>query len=416
MKSKFIYYVFCLVFSFTVIKAQTTKDEFFKDVRYSSGIYSPYIYIESKSSEVPKGFEPFYISHYARHGSRYLEPAERYTVPFNILNEADKNKKLTTFGKSLLKRVEIIYRDAEDRYGDLTPLGVEEHKQVAERMYKNYPEIFKSKGNKNPYIYSRSTVVPRCILSMAANNEMLKELNPKIITKRDASKRLVYVGNSYKVPYRDSINAVSKKFIEDNFDTKSFIAKVFNDVEYVKNKIKDEIDFVNDIYYLVANVKDVPHINVNMDDVFTKDEIFTLWQATNIKLYMVFTSKAAVDSSKLLLKNILECADSAIKNNNIAADMRFGHDSYIAPLLTLMKVNNWDVIEHNPNNVYKVWCDYKVAGMGANLVLVFYRNNKNEILVKFIHNEKEATIPLKPKIGNYYDWNEVKAFYTSLLK
>ncbi len=416
MKSKIIYYVIWLVLSVAIIKAQTTKEEFYKDTRYASGIYSPYVYVESKSTDAPKGFKPFYISHYGRHGSRYLEPAERYTVPFNVLNEANKNNKLTQFGKSLLNRIEIIYKDAENRYGDVTPLGIEEHKQIAERMFNNYPEIFKSKGNKNPYIYSRSTVVPRCILSMAANNERLKELNPKIITKRDATKRDVYVGNSYKVSYRDSINALSKKFIEDNFDTKSFIAKIFNDVEYAKNTIKDQADFVNDIYYLVAAVKDVPHIKVNMDDVFTKDEIFTLWQATNIKLYLVFTSKAAVDSSKLLLKNILDCADSAIKNNNIAADLRFGHDSYIAPLLTLMKVNNWDVIENDPNNVYKVWCDYKVAGMGANLVLVFYRNDKNDVLVKFIHNEKDATIPIKPKIANYYDWNEVKDFYTKLIK
>ncbi len=36
--------------------------------------------------------------------------------------------------------------------------------------------------------------------------------------------------------------------------------------------------------------------------------------------------------------------------------------------------------------------------MGANLQLIFYRDKKNDILVKFLLNECEVTLPLKSKM------------------
>jgi len=178
-KLKFI--VFINLIFVTIIFSQTTKEELFSDYRYISGVYQPYIYEESKQTIPPKDFKAFYISHYGRHGSRYLEPEERYTNPYKILKSAFSENKLTNLGKSLFERVKIIVLDAENRYGDLTNLGQEEHKEIAERMFKSFPEIFDPTKNKcEIYIYSRATVVPRCILSMAANNERLKKLNPKI--------------------------------------------------------------------------------------------------------------------------------------------------------------------------------------------------------------------------------------------
>lgn len=410
---KAIILAYIILFTGT-INSQTTKEEFLSDIRYASGVYQPYIYTKSNLTPPPTGYSPFYLSHYGRHGSRYLEPAESYTVVFNILDNANKENKLTDFGKSLYNRIRIFALDAEGRYGDVTSLGIKEHKEIATRMFNNFPEIF---NNKKCFIYSRSTVVPRCILSMAANNETLKELNPNITIERNATKRDTYMGNSYKVPYRDSINNVSKKFIQSNFDVDNYLLKIFTDNLSINSFIADKVDFISKLYYIVADIQDVNHLDISFSDVFTKDELFILWQAANIKLYMVFTSKVAVDSSKLLLKNIIDCADNAIKNGNISADLRFGHDSYIAPLLTLMDIKGTNIKEDDPNNIYKVWCDFKVTPMAANIQIIFYKNkNNNDIIVKFLHNEKEAEIPIKTDIFPYYKWNDVRDYYINKLK
>ena len=62
------------------------------------------------------------------------------------------------------------------RGGDLSPLGRRQHRAIASRMIANYPEVFAD----NASITARSTLVPRCILSMASFCESLKEKNPRL--------------------------------------------------------------------------------------------------------------------------------------------------------------------------------------------------------------------------------------------
>ena len=99
-----------------------------------------------------------------------------------ILKEAKEADLLTSFGKSVYKKVKELRSDAKGRDGGLSPLGTQEHKGIAERMYKAFPEVFSG----NAIIDCRSTEAPRCILSMAANNERLKELNPSLRIYRSA--------------------------------------------------------------------------------------------------------------------------------------------------------------------------------------------------------------------------------------
>ena len=49
--------------------------------------------------------------------------------------------------------------------------------------------------------------------------------------------------------------------------------------------------------------------------------------------------------------------------------------------------------------------------MASNIQWVFYRNRKGDILVKFIYNERERTIPaLEAVNGVYYHWSEVRPY------
>ena len=55
-----------------------------------------------------------------------------------------------------------MYAEAYNRWGELTPLGAEQHKQIARRMYKRFPSVFKD----SVWVDAKSTVVIRCILSI----------------------------------------------------------------------------------------------------------------------------------------------------------------------------------------------------------------------------------------------------------
>ena len=109
----------------------------------------------------PKGFKPVYLTHFGRHGSRFLDNASNYDRPYNILKEAADSGALTDFGKDVLRRVEIIRAEADQRAGDLTQKGMQQHRDIARRMVENYPELF----TNDKTIMARSTTSHRVLVS-----------------------------------------------------------------------------------------------------------------------------------------------------------------------------------------------------------------------------------------------------------
>lgn len=119
--------------------------------------------------------------------------------------------------------------------------------------------------------------------------------------------------------------------------------------------------------------------------------------------------------AKSLVENIIESADAAIKDRSIAATLRFGHDGNVIPLLALLQIENFDVAVAGPSEVYKHWCDFKATPMASNVQIVFFENKKGDVLMKFLHNEKEVHIPVETDIWPYYHWNEVRDYYQKRL-
>ena len=56
----------------------------------------------------PKGYEPFYISHYGRHGARWLLSDRDYSAPITTLTDAKKAGVLTAVGEQTLAKLEEI--------------------------------------------------------------------------------------------------------------------------------------------------------------------------------------------------------------------------------------------------------------------------------------------------------------------
>ena len=106
----------------------------------------------------PKNYEPFYMSHYGRHGSRWLISDGNYSKPIATLKTAKEQGKLTPLGLKTLAAIEAIYATADKRLGDLTTVGERQHHGIGKRMTQNFPEIFKTKNIK---IDARSTTVNR---------------------------------------------------------------------------------------------------------------------------------------------------------------------------------------------------------------------------------------------------------------
>lgn len=77
-----------------------------------------------KQTPNPKGYKPFYISHFGRHGSRYLINDHEYKWVLDLFEKAQKENALTPLGEDVLTKLQLVWQEVELNGGDLSPLGV----------------------------------------------------------------------------------------------------------------------------------------------------------------------------------------------------------------------------------------------------------------------------------------------------
>lgn len=97
----------------------------------------------------------------------------------------------------MLASVKAMRDNGRSREGELTPLGAEQHRAIAKRMYEHFPQVFAGKT----HVDARSTVVIRCILSMENELLQLAALNPQTTFTHDASYHDMYFMNDQESPF-----------------------------------------------------------------------------------------------------------------------------------------------------------------------------------------------------------------------
>lgn len=406
-----------LLLAATCAVAQPTPAELAANPERSAGIYHSYEYLPGPAAPVPAGYEPFYIGHYGRHGSRYHSKEAMYAEPLAALRKADKAGALTPKGREVLAKVEALAADARKRYGDLSPRGTQEHRGIAERMYAAYPEVFSTAKGRVCRVESRSTQVPRCILSMAAFNERLKELNPAISTTRDASARdMGYLANGVALMAgRKAAFSVADSLAQARLNPDRLVKSLVSDPSSVENPLA----LMEGLFMLTAIVQDVNHLGIEpFYDIFTEEELYTLWECENARRYLVMGPSARfgdplVADARPLLRNIIETADQVVEGkSDLSASLRFGHDTYVVPLLALLRAEGAANRVESLDDVAAAWNAQTVTPMGTNVQFIFFRNAKTgDVRVRVLHNERDANLPIAG--GPYYPWKELKKYCES---
>ena len=419
MKSKALI-ALCLLCCGTAT-AQTAQEEL-KANRYLSG--SNYLDYDHQLSTTPltptpKGYEPFYMSHYGRHGSRWLIGEGDYTTPLNILRDAHEAGKLTAEGEAVLKKLEDFFPTTVKRLGELTTVGERQHHGIGSRLARNFPEIFKA---KNVPIDARSTVVIRCILSMEAECEELAAANPTARIHNDVSESLQYYLNQ---GWSDRLRQSSRegRKVRNQYEQKyshpeRLMKLLFNDQQYVYDNIRAS-SLMRQLFEIAANMQS-HDTDIELYSLFTDEEVYDQWRMRNIGWYLDYAAApqtgAIMPFSQLnLLKNIIETADTVRQTQ---ATLRFGHEVCVMPLACLLELGQCGAQVENLDTLDRVWRNYRIFPMACNIQLVFYRPKKGngDILVKALLNEREMTLPAKPVSGPYYRWEDLRQYYLEKIK
>ena len=412
--------IIILFFFFLEYNGQISKEEILSDINTTGGVYYAYPTSNIELSKVPKDYTPFYISHYGRHGSRWLISENDFLSVLKVLRSASDNQALTENGINALKKLEKIWKLAEGHNGDLTELGAKQQEEISRRMIKNNFQAFEGKS----FVTAKSTVVPRCIISMAYFTKELIANNPNInLTIESSDKYMKYLNHHTKesIDFRNGDSfwqEEKRKFRQDNMQPDRFVNNLFNNKNYIYKNINPE-KLMEGFYWIASDMQNI-NTDISFYDLFTKDELFNIYQSINYQTYVNDgpspMSKGIVKKNAIpLVKNILNEAEYYIDNKIRGASLRFGHDGNIIPLLALLKIEGMDNEEINPKEVFKVWNTFQAAPMAANLQLIFYKNKKNNVVVKILHNEREVKIPLDTNNFPYYEWKDVKSYLERII-
>lgn len=410
--------------------------------------YQPYPVLDQNPASIPaltkapKGYKPFYISHYGRHGSRWLISTATYTRPVAFLKKAKAEGKLTPLGEDVLSRLEKVELAVRGRYGELTRLGAEQHRQIAGRMFRNFPKVFKGDAE----IDAKSTVIIRCILSMESFCMRLKELNPRLRITNDASNHdMYYMNNQDPDKFFSNITSDPKnaEILEEYknriFKTDRLVTSLVKDTSWFKTynekfAFKDNPEKLpkytaSGLFYDVTELCiSLPNtdLDVSLMDVVSLEDMHQLNLYRNLGSYRYagfcdMGQKVTPYRQTYLLKNILETADRQIAKvgtdgrKSAGATLRFGHDSNLMPLCSLMDIDGAGVYETDNDNVANVWNMEHYIPKAGNLQFVFYGKKGAPVLVKVLLNEHEATLPVETDKFPYYEWDKVRAFYQNIL-
>lgn len=390
------------------------------------GVYCAYQYDETThTTAAPAGYQPCHISHYGRHGSRWMPSDARYEW---MAQQLADSKNLTPLGKKVQKVLKKICKSEKGKGGLLTTLGVLQHRGIAERMVQRVPEIFQG----HAHIQARSSTVNRCIRSMEAFTGRLLTMNLALaLNVRTDSADMAWM--AYTSPEAKELER-NTVVVAQTSPTR-LMSALFKDPAQVENATK----LMSELHALTSSIQDTKldikgykdEDEALLHSLFTDDEYRAIYEQNNRRMTIcngIYATNNEIPAlcALSLWQNYLTQTAKALGTTadgktfastvpTPSVTLRFGHDTNLYRLLSLLQLGT--ATYKGADGIDRM---YQVVPMAANLQMIFYRKKgvtvtvgnavpADAFLVKFLLNEKEVTFDntLSAVNGVYYRWTDV---------
>lgn len=385
----------------------------------ASGLDAVYDFDAVSPAACPKGYKPFYISHYGRHGSRYAYARETYTDLLEMLQKAEREDNITEYGKSLSLRLADFYEKVRYRVGDLTDKGWNQQKRMAGKMHSDYPGAF-GKGSNVRACASGSI---RSIMSMTSFCTELSRIAPK--TEIIAHQGLEYIqatspnlgtnpfrfkGPKFDFPYAESDEEFLRSFFPEYIEV---LGRMFKDPSKAIEG-KSHLWTMDYMYMLVGGMNSLDDdVRNDFSDIFTSKEYVKMWEVDNYlrfcEYYWYRTSCSAI------FVDMLDKAEKVIASGGSGADLRFGHDHCLMTLLMIADLDHFGHFPETPEELSQYYQTYR-SPMAGNLQFIFYRSRRKgaEPLVRVLLNGQDAALgDLAHSESIYYAWSDLRDYLRS---
>ena len=318
----------------------------------AAGVYYVYDYkAEPAMTPAPEGYEPFYISHFARHGARYCTGQQDSLAVW--LSKAEKAGVLTEFGAAFKERYDVAYESLRMRAGTLTEIGQDQHRTIARHMFSRFPEVFEGPTRAE----AASTESGRVIMSMWSFLSSLQTLDDSLDITAEASSRFApWLQPTHKLsPYFIKVNGglgeydrkAEKQFFSTTVPWKAVTGRLFTSPDVVTEVLHSRPDkFIRALHSVVSDTEctgDDPSV---YDGLFTPEEFTAVGRYAMARYFIMFGNFESSDNLPLryasfTLENIISMADADMASGSTQLRLRFGHDTGLMPLLAFLDVNGF---------------------------------------------------------------------------
>ena len=348
------------------------------------GVYRMYDFDSERVSVAPpKGYKVFYLSHYGRHGSRYLHNEREY----DTLNVVLHREQLTPYGEEVRAMFDLYYPSLKGRATDLSQVGKNQHRLLARRMVTDYPELF----GRNARIEASSSDIPRCLMSMFNFLDELRQVDKSLDINANFLSSMVPLYRASQMK-----RFPLKEYLQENFDPRPLFVRLFAEPDNAMSRT-DAHQFAQTLYYYACHLEGVGIQDDFFDSVLVESEINLLHEIESEKFSyhrgLLCPENTMVAGPSLM--EIVETADQDISEGEVDVRLRFGHDNMIMNLMSLLSVEPFHGLRFDCSDV----------PMASNIRFVFARNREGNVIVKIQYNENDMT--------DWVSWDDFRSYCIS---
>lgn len=379
---------------------------------------------------VPDGYRIVMLQHVARHGSRGLSSPDDDDLMLQLWQQAQLENALTELGKELGPVVETIYQwHQRNGYGLISPLGIEEHKQMAQRIVARLPQLFEPSAGAVDIRVTHSGRT-RAAQSGEAFIDGLKAALPAAehlhIKEPQASLETLYFhqaeGSEGFDEYRrsDPKLVAAMAAIEDSPRTREVVEEVLlrlftadfvqrlQDGEYHFVAADDDSDTLSDGLDAVEALYGLYSIVVNLDQELVAD--MTPFIPDQDAAWLAFIDDAdsfygrgpgfagrdiTYRAADTLFKDMMEQIEWLNTQPDAAPQLsvRFTHAQATMPAATWLDLPTTEqrATSETPYSYETfAWRSATVSPMSANIQWEVYQNASGQILIRMLHNEAQV--------------------------
>ena len=404
---------------------QTTREAILSDPAKAGGLMYVYDYkAETPLSPAPKGYKPFYFSHFGRHGARYVLRMQ-YDTLAAVLGRGAKAGLLSDRGKKLFKDYQKYYSEVRYMEGELSSIGIEQEQTIAKLFYRRYPEIFKGPTRGTAF----STPSARVVLSMTSFIDGLQSFDRDLnIEARNGEAYSVFLRPNFSTLDRrrpvptDKLEKAYIPYFMETVDTDGILGRIFTDPSAAVERCHIDVPvFIRHFAAIYSEHACIEKPSDIFSDLLTLEDRIAIARADGFRIFNFlakFEGSGSLfpDFAAYTLKDIIDKADADIASGQMQLRLRFTHDSAVIPLLAFMNINGLGRTAKTPEEAFEIFPFYKIP-MGASLQIVFFRKRSSQdILVKLMLNEEEAVLPFPAFKGPFYRWSDFKDYYGPMIQ